>query len=317
MPHVFISHRNVQPDQELAVKCARFLEANRFTVFLDTRTRIGQQWIEEINRQLNQSQYFVVLLSAKSIRSDVVSQEVRLAHELHKKGQLRIFPIRIDFTGALPYDLAFCLNGIKHQIWNQGQPFDPIFEAVLQDINQPAGGSQPEELRSAPLPAPDPRLETGALALDTPFYIRRPADDRVARAIAQRPGTILVRGPGQVGNTSLLVRAHALARDNGQRTLYIDFQLLDESNLKSLKSLLLCLAHYIARKLRTTIKPKDVWDDMLGAPESFTSFVEDAVLKGTETRLLITLDEVDRIFRLRMSRWLFRDASSLAYFTRE
>src|SRR5260221_1993267 len=314
MSQVFISYRHVQPDEDLAGQCAHFLEANGFSAFVDKRVRIGQDWVEEINRQLHQSQYFVVLLSAESIRSDMVGQEIRLAHKLRKEGRLSIFPVRIAFAGELPYDLGAYLNVIQYKSWKQGQPFDLICKAILQEIQQPPAGPQmqevgeasPEslhllaeatELRGAPLPGADPRLETGAVELDSPFYVRRSTDDRIAKLITQRGITILVKGPRQVGKTSLLARVQALARENGQRTLYIDFQLIDDSNFESLKGLLLYFAHRIARELRTTIKPKDVWDDMLGGPESLTSFVEDAALQGTEIRLSIILDEVDRIFR--------------------
>ena len=45
----------------------------------------------------------VVFLSSESIRSDMVRKEVAVAHGLGK----RIFPVRVDYDGALPYDSHF------------------------------------------------------------------------------------------------------------------------------------------------------------------------------------------------------------------
>jgi hypothetical protein len=70
-------------------------------------------------------------------------------------------------------------------------------------------------LRGAPLPSADPRLETGALKLDSPFYVRRPADEAIERLVRQHGETILVNGPRQVGKTSLAARAQAAAQANG------------------------------------------------------------------------------------------------------
>lgn len=45
----------------------------------DRRMLPGTEWAAEIERELRAAQFFVVLLSAESIRSDMVRQEVKLA----------------------------------------------------------------------------------------------------------------------------------------------------------------------------------------------------------------------------------------------
>jgi hypothetical protein len=55
-----------------------------------------------IDRELRACQALVALLSADSIRSDAVRYEVKLAYEAKK----RIFPVRVDYDGALPIDLG-------------------------------------------------------------------------------------------------------------------------------------------------------------------------------------------------------------------
>jgi hypothetical protein len=322
MPKVFISYRHVAPDQELAAELARFLEGNGLSVFVDTRIRIGQEWVDEIDRQLRSAQHFVVLLSSESIRSDMVRREIALAHKLRKEKKLRVFPVRVGFDGELPYDLGAYLDTIQYARWIAGEAFGPICQSILQEIQAPTPEAEAAscheaseqdlrvlaeatELRGAPLPSADPRLETGAVGLDSPFYIRREEDDRIASLTPRNGVTLLVKGPRQVGKTSLLARAQALARQNDQRTLYLDFQLIDESHFETLKGILLYFAHRISRELRTSIKPSEVWDDAIGAPESLTDFVEQATLEGTPTVLSIVLDEADRIFQCKFRNGFF------------
>lgn len=165
-------------------------------------------------------------------------------------------------------------------------------EIASQDLQRLADVT---DRTGAPLPAADPRLDTGAVELDSPFYVQRAADDEVKRLVSAPGRTVLIKGPRQVGKTSLLSRSKGAAERSGHRVVYIDFQLVDTEHLDSLKSLAKYMAHRIARTLRTTVKPADVWDDYLGAPESLTDFIEQAVLSEA-TPVTLCCDEVDRIF---------------------
>src|SRR5687767_8215488 len=99
MPKIFISYRHITPDEDCATQLCALLEGERFDVFIDKRILVGQKWVQEIDRQLRSADHFVVLLSADSIRSDMLRQEVADAHALARTGQLRIYPIRVAFDG--------------------------------------------------------------------------------------------------------------------------------------------------------------------------------------------------------------------------
>ncbi|MGI9070567.1 MAG: toll/interleukin-1 receptor domain-containing protein [Bryobacteraceae bacterium] len=137
MPNVFISYSHVSPDQDLARQLAGLLEANGVTVFVDTKIRIGEDWVEQIDRQLRISQYFVVLVSAASIQSDMVRREIALAYKLRKAKQLTILPVRMDATRELPYDIGAYLDLIQYVVWNPSESFDPICRMILQAITEP------------------------------------------------------------------------------------------------------------------------------------------------------------------------------------
>jgi len=308
MAEVFISYRHIKPDEDLALELATYLSDRTVSHYIDTELRISQNWIEVIDRELRACQSLVVLLSSESIRSDMVRYEVKLAHEMEK----RVFPVRVDYDGALPYDLGAYLDKIQYKLWRSGEPFAPICGAIYDGVRE--GWSHDSlapspnalrrlgdvtELRGAPLPSADPRLETGGLKLDSPFYVRRADDEQAARLVSQAGETILIKGPRQVGKTSLAARARAVAERNGQQTCYVDFQLIDESRLRDSGALFQYLAARIAKEFHTTIRPRDVWDDMLGDADSLTDFIQQGVLANTanETPMLLCLDEVDNVFK--------------------
>jgi len=312
MPKVFISYRHLEPDASCAQQLSTFLEQNGYQVFIDQRILVGQKWVEEIARHLRTSQHFIVLLSADSIRSDMLRQEVADAHVLSCDGSIRVYPVRLAYEEPLPYDLGSYLNPLQYVLWKRDDPWTPVCGRLLDalrsqtpvdvvldvdsDDSRDVDGLALEMRRSgAPLPAADPRLDTGAVQMDSPFYVQRAHDDEVKRLVPSPGTTVLIKGPRQVGKTSLLTRSKGAAERNGHQTIYVDFQLIDTAHLDSLKSFALYLAHRIARSLRTSLTPAEVWDDYLGAPESLTDFIERAVLVG-RAPVTVCFDEADRIF---------------------
>ncbi len=161
MPNVFISYSHVSPDQDLASSLARTLEANGINVFLDSKIRIGEDWVEQIDRQLRNSQYFVVLLSASSVESDMVRREIALAYRLRKARQLTIFPVRMDPTRELPYDIGAYLDVIQHVVWNPGEPFDPVCDRIVAAIVQPENPAVQMLGKTPPSPSVHAPPETG------------------------------------------------------------------------------------------------------------------------------------------------------------
>jgi hypothetical protein len=90
-------------------------------VFVDSKIRLGQDWVEQIDIQLRRSEYFIVLLSATAVQSDMVRREIAIAHKLKKASKITIFPIRIGFEGELPYDIGAYLDLIQYILWRPGE----------------------------------------------------------------------------------------------------------------------------------------------------------------------------------------------------
>ena len=74
MAAVFISYRHLKPDEDLAAELVTYLAGQGVSYFVDTRLQIGQKWVEVIDREIRACQALVVLLSANSIRSDMVRE---------------------------------------------------------------------------------------------------------------------------------------------------------------------------------------------------------------------------------------------------
>ncbi|UCH98351.1 MAG: toll/interleukin-1 receptor domain-containing protein [Candidatus Aminicenantes bacterium] len=85
MSKCFISYRHVKPDEDIADFLGKCLSQHNQKVFLDTKILPGEKWVKEIEKHLRSSDFFIVLLSKESIRSEMVRQEVKLAHQLSKK----------------------------------------------------------------------------------------------------------------------------------------------------------------------------------------------------------------------------------------
>ena len=247
----------------------------------------------------------------------MVRREILDASRLRaKNGQPRILPVRVDFEGQLPYDLGAYLDRIQYVLWKPKMPFDAIADGLLKTIDAPEAPdeSTPQDIRyqgneelydateaiGAPLPAADPRLvatlETGTLQVDSPFYVRRASDDEAEACLKRGTPTIIVKGPRQMGKSSLLARMHAQAQKMGRKSWYRDLQYLDERHMKDLDTLFRCLAREMARAFATSIQPKDFWDEEDGPTGNLTRYLEDAILAEADEPVQIIFDEAERIF---------------------
>lgn len=145
MSQVFVSYSHVSPDRDLAAKLSRSLEANGFDVFIDSKIRLGQNWVEQIDVQLRSSTHFVALLSGASIKSDMVRREIGIAYKLHKANKLTILPVHLALEEELPYELDAYLHLIQHIAWRPGESFDPICSAILSAVSGSGSISVPPQ----------------------------------------------------------------------------------------------------------------------------------------------------------------------------
>src|SRR5438876_4918531 len=93
----------------------------------------------------------------------------------------------------------------------------------------------------------------GAMSLDSRFYVVRPADAEFEAAVARGDSIVLVKGPRQVGKTSLLARGLQRAREVGAKVVATDLEMLGATDLESSQALFMALGKSIAEQLELAV----------------------------------------------------------------
>lgn len=313
---IFISYkRHTAPDEPLALRLRTMLDAAGHQVFIDQKLLPGVEWATEIHRQIEASDFMLVLLSPASVQSEMVAAEVTHAHkEFQTNGKARLIPIRVNYQEPLPYALSPYLDALQYALWNGLADEEALFQQLRATISELIAPLAPASLAAnaggavqmaVARPAADPRfLELlaepgGAVRAKSEFYVMRSSDDLLLRELAKPQGTTTtIRAPRQTGKSSLLIRAVAQAQQKRSKVIYCDLQPVDPEYLKSLDGFLRYFATTILTKLR--LDPAEVdkaWQSKLGAPDKLTYLLEDAVLTEANEQLVLALDEVDRLLQ--------------------
>jgi len=188
--------------------------------------------------------------------------------------------------------------------------FEPLLKKwrEFKQINQVVAQAWIKRLREK-TPPPDKPLPLepcgGAMPLDSKFYVERQIDADFQTAIKRRDGIVLLKGPRQVGKTSLLARGLQQARCAGVRVLLTDFQKLVEPQLQSSDTFFLAIAQMLARQLRLKISPQQSWSSDYTASGNFENYFLDEILANIEEPVLWAIDEADYLFHYPFSREIF------------
>jgi hypothetical protein len=301
--------RHAPADEQLLNFIEEQLTREGYRVFVDRHRHFGIEWAADIERQLRQADFVVPLLSADSIRSELIAFEIETAHEAaQQSGRPQPVPVRVNYAGPLPEPLDDILRAKDCLIWTG--PRDD--ERVLAELLEKLRGAAPMKplvriavhkgLRLLPrsgsaegLARP---LETvgGAIPLTSEFYVIRPADREVCGALSRYESIVLIKGARQMGKTSLLARGLQYSRERGARVVLTDFQKFNAANLESVETFYLSLAESIADQLDVDVWPADRWDERRGANANVDRYLRHEILGRVHTPLVWGLDEVDRLF---------------------
>ncbi len=312
---VFISYRSQPPDSELAEKFYQALKAAGHEVFMAAESiRLGDNWSQRIDRELEQCDYFVLLLSPKSATSEMVTEEVRRAKELRDtrdSGKPGILPIRVDFplSSPLNYDLRGYLNRIQQREWQSDEDTAQILQeilAILSSGDVPSQESTTSETTTEPLteqpdappsPIAPPELPGGQVDLASLYYAERPPIEKDCYETVLRPGALIrIKAPRQMGKTSLMSRILRHAEEHECLTVPLSFQLADAAIFADLDKFLRWFCASVGRRLRLPNKLNDYWDEIFGSKDNCTAYLEEYLLPAISQPLVLGLDEVDMVF---------------------
>ena len=144
---------------------------------------------------------------------------------------------------------------------------------------------------------PAPEFPSGAVPLESPFYMARsPIEQRVCEELDKPGALIRIRAPKQWGKTSLLIRMLTYAEAQGYRTVQLNLQQVDPSALENLDRFLRWFCANIAQHLNLTSRLEDYWDEDLGSKASCTTYLRNYILTAVDTPLVIALDEAHYLF---------------------
>ena len=260
-----------------------------YDVFIDRHLQIGVAWAAEIERQITQADAVVVLLSADSVRSEMVEYEVQAAHRAAQTGggRPRLLPVRVRYSEPLTGTLGTILSPLQYSEWAGEQDDATLTREIVRALDHPA--PPPEELRREPV--------GGAVPLDSRFYVERSTDALFLEAIHRRDSIVLVKGARQIGKTSLLARGIREARQTGARIILTDLQTMSTGDLATADTLFQAFAQEIADQLGLNdANVRGEWNPERGANSNFERFLRREVLGRFPEPIVWGLDEVDRLF---------------------
>lgn len=249
---IFISYkRGKVPDEAVAMEVFQALRQFH-EVFIDQTMLVGTHWAKRIEAELRRSDFLISFLTQDSVNSEMVQGEIETAHHLsQQQGKPVILPVRLAYRDPFAYPLSAYLNGINWAFWESSTDTPRLIQELMQAIAgdalsintdhsrfelislAPAVNAAPEIPR--PMPSAQPvslEMPEGTMDSESRFYVAR-SSDALALSTIERAGgvTVPIKGPRQMGKSSLLIRIKAKAETVGKRVAYLDFQLFDRSAL--------------------------------------------------------------------------------------
>ncbi len=304
----FISYPHGDPDEE---NLARFLHAQLTAAgheaFIDIGMAAGIDWVKEIRHRIDWCDQLVLLISEKSMRSEMVQTEVRLArHRQLQSGRPGILPVRVRYLGPLEYELELHIGHLQHVSWEGPDASQHVYEQIERASRAgptaAAPNAGPKGTEAAKVPDEPARPEAardtrtasapgGTIRWDDPFYISRPADGVVQECATRIGQTVVIKGPRQVGKSSLLLRYLHDCQQAGKRLAYVDFQVFTGHDMEDYPRFLSRFAEVLSHRLKLAISQPIAIESQF----DMVRFLEETLLPAATGPLVIALDEVDRL----------------------
>ncbi|NEQ43107.1 MAG: AAA family ATPase [Leptolyngbya sp. SIOISBB] len=179
-------------------------------------------------------------------------------------------------------------------------------KALLGRYARSQAASAPRPVAS-PLPAAAPYSSTDIASLEFPngpvplnsrLYIERPPIETRTFAEVLKPGSLIrLKGPRQMGKTSLLRRILHHAKVHDIEVVPLSLHRVDQATLQDLDRFLRWFCANVSHQLGVTPKLDDYWNADIGSKVSCTLYLEEYLLKQIQTPVVIAIDEVNELFQ--------------------
>ena len=312
MAKIFISYkRNVDPDTPVATAVYDALRQEH-EVFIDTTIQVGEKWAERIQKAIKESDYLISFLSGSSVHSEMVIAEIETAHHHgNTYGKPSILPVRLSFNEPLVYPLSAYLNPLQWALWEK----DADTPRLIAELKKAISGGQllvdNNTAVTAPAQTGDQEIPTafaniprdlgspeGTMPHQSPFYINRDTDQEAMSALHEIQGvTITIKGPRQMGKSSLLNRLQAEGKEKDMRTAFIDFQLIENAAMENANVFYQQFCSLLSWEFEVEDRTEEYWKNPLGHVQKTTNYIQRYLLKEIkDVQILLGMDEVERMF---------------------
>jgi hypothetical protein len=307
---LFLAYQpDAQPDATVVSAVARVL-GREHTLFVDEADPVNLAWAGRVTAELSMADVMIPFLSSQATANEMLLGEIRqAAQNAQTAGRPRILPVRVGYGAPFPSPLSGYLEGYSPAVWRT----EVDTSRLIADLQEVIGGGQlppqpgpstlaspaPASALALPLPAaPTAELEMpeGPMDPQSAFYVERSSDAKALATIKQKGVTLTIKGPRQMGKSSLLMRTMKVATDAGKRVAFVDFQLFDTAALHNAETFLRQFCALLGFKLRIADRVDEYWRLPLGNIQRCTAYLEDYLLPELDTPLVLAMDEVDKIF---------------------
>lgn len=284
---VLLYRRKTQPDDQVLSMIETSLTELGHQVFVDRHLRIGVEWAKAIEEKIRASDGVIAILSDAATGSEMLEYELETAFDENKKrGKPFLLPVRVGTDKIVEGPIGAFVNTLNFSVWNGPQDNARVLAELVASMDEPPEPKR-EERQFEPV--------GGAVPPDSPFYVERDSDPEFLQALKANESILLVKGPRQVGKTSMMGRGTRFVHTLGWRTAITDFQKLSSSHLASDDAFYRLLAVALGRQLEFKYDFENEWLDVLGANMNMDGFVK-AMIKSSDEPFVWFMDEADKLF---------------------
>lgn len=137
-------------------------------------------------------------------------------------------------------------------------------------------------------------LPNGSVPPRSQFYIERPQEPHCYQTLLQPGALVRIKGPQQIGKTSLVNRMVAAVAD--YLVVVLSFQQAEQAVLSDLPRFLRWVCANITQQLGLTPALDDFWADDLGSKMSCTLYLEGYILAELSQPFVLVLEDTSDLF---------------------
>lgn len=174
-----------------------------------------------------------------------------------------------------------------------------LLKTLARLTNSPSLDRRSLIIETNPDTNPNTDLESseGQVPIDSRFYIPSAYEERCYEEI-KKPGSLIrIKSPHNMGKSSLMIRVLAHAKQLGYRTVSLNLEEVNQKIFNDLEQFMQWFCAMVGRQLGIRMKTEEYWDDIFGANDNTTDYLENYLLKVSEQPLVLAIDNFDRVFK--------------------